>query len=155
MKVDTTRFGVLELDESSVIRIPRGLIGFEDRTEFVLIQHRADTNFRWLQSTEEPSLAFVVVDPSQFYNDYEIEITDADAERLNLTSEEDALVLVVVAIGQEGKEITANLAAPVVINSKELVGAQVVPQDNRYTVKHLLVEQVEQSSEDTTTIKAA
>lgn len=154
MKVDTTRFGMLEVDDSSVIRMQKGLIGFEEHKEYVLIQHRADTSFRWLQSTEEPELAFVVIDPSQFFTDYEVEINDLEAEKLNLQTENDALVLVVVTIGKDGKEVSANLAAPLVVNSKELTGLQVVLQDNRYAVKHLLVEQA-QATGDKTTVKAA
>ena len=74
MKVQTSRFGAIKVDESSVIRMPRGPIGFQQYTSFVIVEHRPDTDFRWLQSTDEPSLAFVVVDPSKFYTEYEIEI---------------------------------------------------------------------------------
>jgi|YNPNPStandDraft_1061719.scaffolds.fasta_scaffold00001_11 flagellar assembly factor FliW len=143
MKIDTTRFGVLEVDDDSVVSMPRGPLGFEDNTEFVLIQHRPDTKFRWLQSTADPALAFVVIDPSDFFADYEFEISDADAEKLNLDSADDALVLAIVTISEGGKEVTANLAAPVVINSKELVGMQIVLQDGRYSVKHSLIGQTD------------
>jgi flagellar assembly factor FliW len=76
MRVETSRFGELEVDESSVINMPRGPIGFEDYTRFVLIEHRPDTEFRWMQSIDESTLAFVVVDPSKFFKDYEVEISD-------------------------------------------------------------------------------
>ena len=163
MKVDTTRFGVLEIDESSVIRMPKGPIGFEEQTDYCLIQHRPDTNFRWLQSVEEPSLAFVVVDPSEFFTDYEIELPDAETDKLRLKDAGDAMVLVVVAINDRGQDITVNLAAPIVINSRELVGMQVVIQDTRYTVRHPLMEQCKKATtseaasetEDTVTAKAA
>ncbi len=49
------------------------------------------------------SLAFVVVDPSKFFDDYEVEISDADAEKLHLTNENDANVLVIVTIPGGGK----------------------------------------------------
>jgi len=141
MRIDTTRFGVVEIDDSSIIRMPRGPLGFEDRTSYCLIQHRPDTSFRWLQSTEDPRLAFVVVDPSEFFSDYEIELTDADVERLSLESAEDAMVLVIATVAENGAEVTVNLLAPIVINSKNLVGMQVVLQDNRYSVKHPLATQ--------------
>src|SRR3989339_1909025 len=129
MEVNTTRFGVLEIDESSIIRMPKGPIGFEKQKDYCLIQHRPDTNFRWLQSVDEPGLAFVVVDPSEFFTDYEIELSDTEAEKLRLKDADDAMVLVVVTINDRGQEISANLAAPVVVNSKELIGAQVVLQN--------------------------
>jgi len=139
MKVATTRFGLLEIDDSSIVRMPKGPIGFEEYTDYCLIQHRPDTSFRWLQSIDEPSLAFVVADPSQFFVDYDIEIPDAETEMLHLQKADDALVLTIITIEDGGKDITANLAAPIVVNSKELIGMQVVLQDNRYSVKHPLV----------------
>jgi len=141
MKVNTTRFGVIDVDESSTITMAKGPLGFEDQTLYVLIQHRPDTKFRWLQSLEEPCLAFVVVDPTDFFADYSFEVPDAEAEKLRLASEDDALALLVVSIAGEGTDVTADLAAPIVINSKELIGMQVVLQDTQYSVKHPLVEQ--------------
>ncbi len=154
MRIDTTRFGVLEIDDSSIIRMPRGPLGFEDQTDYCVVQHRPDTSFRWMQSVQEPSLAFVVIDPSEFFSDYEVELTDADAERLNLTSPDDALVLCVVSVGEHGTEITANLAAPIVINAKDLAGMQVVLQDPRYSVRHSLVEQPTKGRAQNSTIEA-
>ncbi|MGQ9456151.1 MAG: flagellar assembly protein FliW [Armatimonadota bacterium] len=157
MKVSTTRFGVIEVEDSSIIRMPKGPIGFEEYKNYCLIQHRPDTNFRWLQSTDEPSLAFVVVDPSQLFEDYTVELMDADVEQLRLGSAEDAVVLTIVTISDGGKEITVNLAAPIVINSKELIGMQVILQDGRYPVQQPLVpkrdiepEEVEKEVEEET-----
>ena len=80
MKVNTTRFGTLEIDESTLLTMPRGPLGFEEQTRFCLIQHRPGAPFRWLQSTEDPGLAFPVMDPSEFFSNYAFEISDADAE---------------------------------------------------------------------------
>lgn len=150
MRVNTTRFGVIEVDDNSVITLAKGPLGFEDQTKYVLIQHRPDTKFRWLQSLDESCLAFVVVDPTDFFADYSFEIPDAEAERLHLASEDDALVLLVVTIAGEGADVTANLAAPVVINSKELTGMQVVLQDTHYSVKHPLLDGGRKRSAKTT-----
>jgi len=155
MKVETTRFGVLEIDESSTVKMPSGPLGFEEQTMFCLIQHRPETNFRWLQSVTDPSLAFVVVDPAEFFEDYAIEISDADAETLGLEREEDALVLVVLTVGAGAKQITANLAAPIVVNSKTLEGMQVVLQDDRYCVRHVLALHDKKPSAESTIRNAA
>ncbi len=160
MKVHTTRFGTLDVEESSILKMPRGLLGLEDYTEYIIIQHRPDTCFRWLQSVQEPGLAFVLVDPSEFFTNYEIEISDADAEKLQLEKAEDAVVLSIVTIGENGQNVTANLAAPIVINIHNLVGMQVVLQDPRYTVKHPLVEyrdkeETQEDAADKITVKAA
>ncbi len=160
MKVATTRFGLVEIDDSSVVRMPRGLIGFEELTAYCLIQHRPDAIFRWLQSIDEPSLAFVVADPSQFFADYDVEIPDAEAEKLRLDKADDAQVLTIISISEGGREITANLAAPIVINSKELIGTQVVLQDNRYSVRQPVVvnrnrAKAQQTGQDPTAVAKA
>ncbi|MCE5314859.1 MAG: flagellar assembly protein FliW [Armatimonadota bacterium] len=155
MNVETTRFGTLEIDEESIIKMPRGMLGFDEYTRYITIQHRADTAFRWLQCVDEPALAFVVVDPSMFTTDYDFEISDADAEKLELTGEGDAFVLAVVNISNGGRDITLNLAAPVVVNSKNMKGMQVILQDSRYSIKHPLVKDATSESEMKTAVKAA
>lgn len=132
MIVDTTRFGAIEVDEKCVLRMPRGPYGFEERREFVLLEHSPDSLFRWLQSADDPALAFVVMEPSACITGYEIEITDADAETLRLERAEDAMALVILTIAEGGARVTANLAAPIVINAKLSIGMQMVLDDSRY-----------------------
>jgi len=153
MRVQTTRFGVLEIDEKTVMSMPAGLIGFENSTRFCLVRHRADASFQWLQSVEDPALAFVVVDPAEYFADYEVEVGDADVEKLGLASASDALVLAIVTIRDNGQTITANLAAPIVVNSKNFTGAQVVLENEHYTTQHALI--VRQAAQQTTVAKAA
>lgn len=140
MRVETTRFGVLEVDENALVTMPGGPLGFESHTRFCLIENRPGTSFRWLQSLEEPSLAFVVADPSEFFANYEVEISEGDVRKLQLTSEEDALVISILTVRSDGQEVTANLAAPIIINSKNMMGAQVILQDERYTTRHPLAQ---------------
>jgi len=138
MIVETTRFGSIEVDDGSVLLMKRGILGFEFAKKFCLIQHRPDTPFKWLQSVETPDLAFAVIDPLQFISDYEIEISDVDATELELTDPEEAVVLTTVTIkGDEGL-VTTNLAGPIVINAKTLVGMQLVLEDERYGTQHIV-----------------
>lgn len=138
MRVETTRFGVVEVDESTLVNMPGGLLGFEDQTRYCLIQHRPSASFRWLQSTQDPSLAFVVVDPSEYFADYEIELSDRDVQRLQLSGAEDAIILAILTIRDSGSDVSANLAAPIVINSKNFIAYQVVLEDERYQTRHVL-----------------
>lgn len=140
MNVETTRFGTLEVDESTLISMPGGMLGFEDCKRFLLLQHRAGSNFRWLQSVEEPAVAFVVVDPVTHFANYEVELSDRDVERLHLMDAEDASVVVILTISSGGRDISANLAAPMIINFRERIAAQVVLQSERYSTQHSLVE---------------
>jgi len=140
MNVETTRFGTLEVDESTLISMPDGMLGFENCQRFLLLQHRVGSNFRWFQSVEEPAVAFVVVDPVTHFANYEVELSDRDAEKLHLTDAEDASVLTILTLSNGGKDISANLAAPIIVNFKEQIAAQVVLQDERYSTQHSLVQ---------------
>ena len=138
MRIETTRFGVVEIDDNALLTMPNGLMGFENMTEYCLIQHQPTAKFKWLQSTQEPSLAFVVVDPSEYFSDYEIEIADSDVNKLQLSCALDAAVLVILTIRGGGQRVSANLAAPIVVNSKNLTALQVVLQDERHETRHAL-----------------
>ena len=138
MKVVTTRFGVIDVDDSSAINLVWGLLGFESCKRYCLYRHRPDVKFWWLQSLEDPGLAFVVIDPSEYFADYEFEMSDADAAKIRLSRPEDAMTLAIVTIPKNAEEATVNLAAPIVINSRERIGIQAVSQDNKYLTKEPL-----------------
>jgi flagellar assembly factor FliW len=156
MNIDTSRFGTIDVDDMSIIRIPGGLIGFGRFTRFCIIQDRPDTPFKWLQSVENPDLAFVVIDPSQFFVDYEIEVSDEDAELLEIEEPEDAVVMTTVTINSD-KRVTTNLLGPIVVNSRTLVGKQVVLQDENFNTKHCVgaLEEETQTESEHCALKAA
>ena len=74
MEIQSTRFGRLNVDDDRVMTFPNGLLGFPSYTRFALIQTGQENYFFWLQSVDEPNLAFVVTDPSLFFKDYEVPI---------------------------------------------------------------------------------
>ena len=74
MDIQTTRFGAMSVDDERIMTFPHGLLGFPNHNRFALIQTGTENYFFWLQSVDEPSLAFVVTDPSTFFKDYEVPI---------------------------------------------------------------------------------
>ena len=107
-----------------------GLTGFSHSERFVLVQvPEAPMLFR-LRSVDEPDLEFVVVPPSTFFPDYAPVIDDASAERLGLTEAADALLLVILTIGDDMASTTANLLAPIVIHERTRTVLQVVLQES-------------------------
>jgi flagellar assembly factor FliW len=139
MKIDTTRFGNIEIAEESIVHMPDGMLGFEASKRFVLLEDRPDTAFKWLQAVDDPALAFIVVDPMEFFPEYEIELPDEQAESLGLGDPCDAIMLTTVTVGSDGK-ITTNLLGPVIMNCRTLRAAQIVLQDDRYKPKHVICE---------------
>jgi len=137
MDVRTTRFGVIEIAEDRVITLSKGPLGFPDRTRFCLLQLGEDACFFWLQSVEDPELAFVVTDPTLFVPDYTVPVRPEQMEALGVDSLDDAQVFVIV--NKVGDELTGNLQGPLVINTKSRVGEQLVLADKRWTTRHRLM----------------
>src|SRR5687768_16454299 len=114
MNVQTTRFGVVDLDEKRIITFPAGLLGFSSYKSFALLQPNDEGVFYWLQSLESPELAFVVTDPTLWVSGYEASIRREQMEELGLESLESAQVFVIV--NKYNQALTANLQGPLVIN---------------------------------------
>lgn len=79
-----------------------------------------------LQSVIDPDLRLVVAAPSLFFGDYAPQIDETTAAAIGLSSVDDALVLVIVTLGATVAESTANLLAPIVVNSTTRSAAQVL-----------------------------
>jgi flagellar assembly factor FliW len=110
----STRFGDVELSDDAVVDFPNGLIGLRG-TRYALVPHGADETFAWLHSMEDPDLALPVTRPWNFFADYEIELSDSEAERIGVSDPSDADVYVTVRAGASAQDFTANLRAPIVI----------------------------------------
>ena len=126
MLVETERFGKLEIAPEALIEIPDGVYGFEQARRFCLIDHGQQSPFRWLQCVDAPGLAFVVVNPYDFFANYQVEMEDGDAAAIGLREPEDAVILNLVTLGNTREDTTANLVGPIVLNAKSRKAKQVV-----------------------------
>lgn len=132
-----TRFGVIDYGVLDVITFNEGLIGFPALREFLLLAHGENSPFQWLQSIEEPALAFLVVDPCAFEPDYAPEIDDVQASQLQLEESTPRLLRTTARlIGQPTEELSLNLAAPIVLNLELRIGKQVVLDNEAYNIRH-------------------
>jgi len=143
MELQTTRFGTITIEPEDIITFPDGLVGLSHLKQFVLIRHSDESPFRWLQSVEEPGFAMLIIDPWFFRPDYEVVLSDLDVERLQLSEESIRWVYVTVSI-PSGKPhaMTANLLAPIVINGSARRGRQVILDDERYTTRHPILQEM-------------
>ena len=138
-KIDTRRFGELEVDERDIVRFADGLPAFEDEHEFVVLPYEEGTPYMFLQSLATPELAFLMTDPFVFFPDYTFELDDANMEKLGVESMDDILVCTLISIPATGiANMTTNLLAPVVINRHSKEARQVVLERTHYTTKHRL-----------------
>jgi flagellar assembly factor FliW len=138
MKVETTRFGQIEVDENRLIKFPSGLLGFPDNNDFALVQTNDEGTFFWLQSIERPELAFVVCDPLLFLPDYQVAVKPEDLDRINISSMDDVQVLIIV--NKIDRMLTGNLQGPLVINAVNRNGRQLVLSEKKYSTRHPLME---------------
>ncbi len=137
MEVRTTRFGVIEIADDRVITFPKGLLGFAEYRRYCLLEPGEDACFFWLQSLDDPGLAFVVTDPSLFVPDFTVPIRQEQLDELGLKSLADAQVFIIV--NKVDQQLTGNMQGPLVINTLTRTGEQFVLADKRWTTRHALV----------------
>ncbi len=143
MDVRTTRFGVIEIAEDRVITFEKGLLGFPDRKRFCLLEPGEDACFFWLQSLDDPALAFVVTDPALFIPEYSVPIRKEQMETLSMASLDEAQVFVIV--NKIDGFLTGNLQGPLIINTIKRIGDQLVIAEKRWTTRHQLVKVEEEA----------
>ena len=138
-KVNTLRFGEIEVDEGKIVHFADGIPAFEEEHEFLIIPYDEESPYVFLQSLTTPELAFLMTMPFVFFPEYEFELDDANQEKLGLTREEDMLVYMLLTIPDgQVESMTANLMAPIVMNQVTMQARQIVLDKSRYTTKHRL-----------------
>jgi flagellar assembly factor FliW len=146
MRVETSRFGVLEVDDASVIELSEGMIGFADKKKFVVHEHRSGNMFKWLQSVEDGQLAFLIIEPKEFMPAYRPGLPKADAEAIGLKTAEDAVLYVTVVVPRDNPaKMSANLLGPIVVNSKNRRGRQIVLAAEEYSPNHSILDELQRS----------
>lgn len=117
---------------AAVLTFARPLIGLERSTRYAVCPLGAEWQpFTSLVSLDEPSLAFLVVPPAALFSDYVITVPEEDCDQLGLAEEADALVLLIVR-RQDVPTPVVNLVAPIVVNRRTRVAAQVLLQESGY-----------------------
>lgn len=146
MILKTKYFGEMEIKEENIIIFANGIPGFEKLSQYVIIENPdKDIPFKWLQSVDDANLTFVIINPFIFKDDYEFEIPRNVIEKLNIKSHEDISIYTIVVVPEDIEKMTANLAAPIVINAVNKKGKQVLLEDSRYHKKHLILEEIKKS----------
>lgn len=143
MKVQTQFFGSMEVDDMNIVRFPQGLLGFPQLQNFFLVECSDEPLFLWLQSADEPKIAFTVLESLFFHKDYQISLYPQDMTDLEIQSEKEVKALNIIAMDTQSENISVNLKAPLVLNLQKRVGKQVILTDGRYSVDHSIVKQLQ------------
>lgn len=142
--IQTTRFGQVQFQSEDLLTFPEGILGFADLKKFVLLDDPNDDIFAWLQSCDEPAIAFPVLEPELFSENYKINLAKADLEVLKLTSLQGSRLFCIITIPDDPTQMTANMKAPVVINVTQRLARQCVLQDNHLAIREPIFAKLQQ-----------
>lgn len=135
MKINTIRFGEIEIEEDRIFNFVLPIIGFNELNRFVLLDLNKDNFFKWLQAVDDPALAFPVVSIFGLNLDYSIDLPDNVVEILKIQKVESLLVMNIASIPQDNPQgTTINLLAPLVFNLDEQLAGQVVLSGSGYDI---------------------
>ena len=154
MLIKTSRFGNVEVNEEDFLNFAEGLIGFNNLNKFVLLDDPTDEVFAWLQSCDDPDIAFPVLEPELFAQNYKIDLSRHDLNALGLERVDQARCFTIVTIPQDPTQMTANLKAPILINIKERAARQCVLQDSQLAIREPIFSKLQQRVVATQPIKS-
>jgi flagellar assembly factor FliW len=142
----TARFGEVTVAPDTLLHFPRGIVGQPSAQRFVFLHDEGSPGpVFWMQSVDDPTLAFLVCEPMPFFPNYEVQLAAAEQTMLGVRDESDALVCVILVVPEDPKQITANLRGPIVIHTGTRTGVQLVLEGEEFPVRAPLF----QGSDDT------
>jgi flagellar assembly factor FliW len=144
LTIKTTRFGQVSFQLADLFNFPEGILGFQDLRKFVLLDDPNDDIFAWLQSCEEPGVAFPVLEPELFSEKISINLAKTDLDILRLTDSAQGRQFCIVTIPNDPTLMTANLKAPIVVNVQEKIARQCVLQDNTLAIREPIFKKLQQ-----------
>lgn len=140
MLVKTKYFGDVESNENEVILFEDGVPGFEDFKKYIIIND--DDKFFWLQSVENSEVAFIMMDVFDYFPDYNPIVETDSLISLGKPVEDELLIYNIAVIPNDIKKLSVNLKAPIVINTKTNKGKQIIVNNEEYSIKHYLYENI-------------
>ncbi|GEA29301.1 MULTISPECIES: flagellar assembly protein FliW [Clostridium] len=131
--------GEMEYEENNIITFNKGIPGFNDLRNFILLDLQEYEPFKLLQSLENDEISLIVTSPYEFYNDYEIKLSEEIIKNLKIDSPKQVNIITTVTLNSDVKKITTNLQGPIVINTSNNLGEQIILDNSKYKVKSPLI----------------
>jgi flagellar assembly factor FliW len=135
VNIESEVLGSIAVDPGAILNFAQGVLGFPDCRTFALIPSGRD-GFFWLQSTEFPSLSFLLADPFMFFDGYSVDVALPDLTDLDAKTSSDVAILGIVTLPRERDEApTVNLQGPLAINLRTQRGKQMVLPESDFGVR--------------------
>ncbi len=127
MKIQTSRFGMLDVSDDTLLTFPSGLVGFPAFRRYLVLDPPEDADYQWFQSVDEPSLAFVIMDVDLLQPDFRTNLSGEGLAELDMTPTDSISIMAVITIPSDHPDqATANLRAPLVVNGRTKQGKQLI-----------------------------
>ena len=139
MKFISKVHGEMQYEENNIITFNKGIPGFNELKKFILLDLQEYEPFKLLQSVENDEISLIVTSPYEFFSEYEIKLGEETIKNLKIDSPEQVMILTTVTLNSDPKKITTNLQGPIVINTSNNFGEQIVLDNSKYKVKNPLI----------------
>jgi flagellar assembly factor FliW len=118
----------VEVPEQEIFRFPTGVAGYEDLTRFAIFE--LDSQLFLLQAVDDVEVSFVLVDPFLLDPEYRA-VAREDCQVLDLDEKDEYWMLCIVTLAPNGRPMTVNFRAPIILNSTKKLGMQMILQEDR------------------------
>lgn len=135
MVIKTSRFGEVAVQATEVVEFVEGMLGFPNLKKFIFLDDPNDEIFAWLQSYDDASVAFPILEPELFQEAYKVTLSPQELQELGVASIHEARLYSIITIPEDPTLMTANLKAPVVLNAKKRKAKQCVLADNQLAIR--------------------
>jgi len=137
IEIQTTRFGTINVEKKKIIEFPEGILGFPNHKRFTLLEHKPDSPFCWLQSLDDPALAFVLTNPFLVDPEYLKGLGEPYDKILDdIDKGKKALFVLVTIPPGKVEDMTVNLLGPIMIEIANRKGRQLVLANSPYSPRH-------------------
>lgn len=138
MRIKTKFFGEIELNSEQLWHFPKGIPGFEDEREFALLPIEGNTMFQVLQSLYVSEIGLIVANPYTLVEDYSFDIDEPTIELLDIKKEGDVFILGILSLKDPLETSTINLQAPIVFHISNKIAKQMIINDSKFAVRHVI-----------------
>lgn len=141
MVIETKFFGKIEISDKDIVTFDEGIPGFLDMHRFAVINDSNNKFISYMQSLHEKNVCFIMMPPVFIEKNYDIEISGSTVQKLEIKRPEDVKLYAILNIPGSFKDATANLKAPIVVNTNNYRAVQEILDDDRYGIRHRIVKE--------------
>jgi flagellar assembly factor FliW len=135
MSVNLPRFGEFAYAQTDVFEFPWGLPGFPEHHRWLFLTLDSQPSFVWLQSLDDLGVALPAANPWMIFDEYDPKIPAHAFTSLEIQGAADFTFLCVMVVTAEARDMTMNLASPIVVNLRTRKARQVTIEDGGYSLR--------------------